>query len=145
MTTKNMTSTETTVRRVYEALSTGDTTLVDEALAVGWEAIPALRSGTGADGWKASIAHLRSVFTDLTVTIEDIVISGDMAAVRSVTQGVHTGELLGIPATGRRVEFRAADFHRIEAGRIVQTWHLEDYFSLLSQLGATVTPTRTGT
>jgi predicted ester cyclase len=131
------TAAETTVRRLYEALSTGDTTLIDEALADDWEAIPAMRTGGGPAGWKAAIAHLRGVFTDLTVTIEDIVVSGDRVAVRAITRGVHTGELLGVPGTGRPVEFRAADFHRLAGGRITATWHLEDYFGLAAQLGLT--------
>jgi predicted ester cyclase len=46
---------------------------------------------------------------------------------------------MGIPATGCEVEFRAFDIHRLEAGKIAQTWHLEDYLGLLNQLGATFT------
>lgn len=126
---------EVIVRRFYEPLSTGDTGVIDEALAPDWEAIPAMRTGPGADGWKASIAHLRGAFTDLTTTIEDVVVSGDLVAVRSVSRGVHTGELLGVPGTGRQIEFRASDFHRLENGRIVRTWHLEDYFGIATQLG----------
>ncbi|MFB7501133.1 ester cyclase [Streptomyces sp. NPDC056161] len=126
--TKSTRQAETVVRRFYEALSTGDTTLVDDALTADWAAVPALRTGPGADGWKAGIAHLRGVFTDLTITIEDVVVSGDLVAVRAVSRGVHTGELLGVPGTGRTVELRAADFHRLVGGRIARTWHLEDYF-----------------
>ncbi|WP_432924212.1 ester cyclase [Microbispora sp. CA-135349] len=129
------TTNEIAVRRFYEALATGDTTLVDEALATGWEAVPAMRTGPGPDGWKKSIDHLRGVFSGLTVTIEHVVESGDMVAVRSVGRGVHAGELLGVEGTGREVEFRASDFHQVIGGRIVRTWHLEDYFGIAHQLG----------
>lgn len=135
MSTDNVTEAETVVRRFYEGLSTGSTTVIDEALTPDWEAIPALRSGPGPDGWKATIAHLRGVFPDLDVTIEDVVVSGDRVAVRSVSRGTHRGELLGVRGTGRVIEFRASDFHRLEGGRIVQTWHLEDYFGIAQQLG----------
>lgn len=135
MTVNSVNQTEATVRRFYEPLSTGDTSVIDEALAPDWEAVPAMRTGPGADGWKASVGHLRGVFTDLTTTIEDVVVSGDLVAVRSVSRGVHTGELLGVPGTGRQVEFRACDFHRLEKGRIARTWHLEDYFGIATQLG----------
>ena len=129
---------ETIVRRMYEPLTTGDTTLVDQALIPDWEAVPPLQAGPGAAGWKATVAHLRAVFTDLTISIEDVVVSGDLVAVRSVSRGTHTGELLGVPGTGRQIEIRAADFHRLAGGRIVQTWHLEDYFGVAVQLGLTV-------
>ncbi|MCA1220274.1 ester cyclase [Streptomyces sp. 8L] len=131
---------EAAVRRFYEALGTGDLALVDEALAQDWEAIPAMRTGPGPDGWKAGITHLRGVFADLSVTIEDVVAAGDRVAVRAVARGVHRGELLGVPGSGREVEFRAADFHRVVDGRIVQSWHLEDYFGLAGQLGLTFSP-----
>lgn len=68
------------------------------------------------------------------------------AAVRSVGRGIHTGQLLGVPATGNQVEFRATDIHRLENGRIAQTWHLEDYFgfgnvwTLAVRLGMTAAP-----
>jgi predicted ester cyclase len=126
---------EIAVRRFYEALSTGDGALVDEALAAGWEAVPPLRTGGGPEGWKASIAHLRGVFSDLTVEIDHVVMNRDMVAVRAVSRGKHTGELLGVGGTGREVEFRAADFHQVVDGRIVRTWHLEDYFSIATQIG----------
>ncbi|MFE9453482.1 ester cyclase [Streptomyces sp. NPDC006739] len=126
---------EIAARRFYEALSTGDGALVDEALATSWEAVPPLRTGGGPEGWKASIAHLRGVFSDLTVEIEHVVVNRDMVAVRAVSHGKHTGELLGVEGTGREVEFRAADFHQMVGGRIVRTWHLEDYFSIATQIG----------
>ncbi len=135
MPTNSIAEPESIARRFYEALNTGDMALVDEALAPDWEAIPALRTGPGAEGWKASIKHLRGVFSDLNVSIEGVVASGDTVAVRSVTRGIHSGELLGVPATGRELEFRASDVHRLENGRIVQTWHLEDYFGIATQLG----------
>ncbi|MEU9651335.1 ester cyclase [Streptomyces sp. NPDC048110] len=126
---------ETVVRRFYEALSTGDSAQVDESLAADWEALPALRAGDGPEGWKASIAHLRGVFSDLTVEIEHVVVNRDMVAVRAVSRGKHTGELLGVEGTGREIEFPAADFHQVVDGRIVRTWHLEDYFSIATQIG----------
>ncbi|MFJ9033723.1 ester cyclase [Streptomyces sp. NPDC102274] len=129
------TNNEIAVRRFYEALATGDTALVDEALATDWEAVPPLRTGSGPEGWKASIAHLRGVFSELTFEIEDVVMNGDMIAVRAVNRAKHTGELLGVEGTGREVEFRAADFHRVVDGRIVRTWHLEDYFGIAHQIG----------
>ncbi len=44
------TEAETIVRRMYEPLTTGDTTLVDQALTPDWEAVPALQAGPGPPG-----------------------------------------------------------------------------------------------
>ncbi|MEW2549574.1 ester cyclase [Streptomyces sp. NPDC047002] len=133
------TDNETAVRRFYEALACGDTELVDGALAPGWEAVPALHTGPGPDGWKKTVEHLSGVLSGLAVTVEHLVASGDMVAVRSVARGLHTGPLLGVEGTGREVELRASDFHQLAGGLIVRTWHLEDYFGLAGRLGLELT------
>jgi steroid delta-isomerase-like uncharacterized protein len=126
---------EATVRRFYEGLTTGDTSIADEVLAPDWEDIPLLPGmPDGREGYRRTVAFVRGAFPDLDVTIQDVVASGDRVAVRSVVRGTHKAEFLGVPATGRRVEFAAFDFHRLEAGRIAQSWHLEDNFGLVNQL-----------
>ncbi|MET9482742.1 ester cyclase [Streptomyces sp. NPDC006638] len=104
-------------------------------LAAEWTAEPPLPVGPGPDEWKGTTGYLRSVLADLTFTIEDIVVDGDRVAVRHVTTGKQVAELLGIPSTGRQVAIRASDYHRIEDGRIVRSWHLEDYYGVVQQLG----------
>lgn len=127
---------EALVRRFYEPLTTGEADLVDEVLTPEWEALPALHAGPGPDGWKATVGYLRSVLDGLSFTIEDVVASGDRVAVRSVTRGTHKAELLGVPATGRQIEIRASDYHQVDGGRIIRSWHLEDYYGVLQQLNA---------
>lgn len=129
----------TVVRQFYATLSTGDLTLVDTVLAPDWEAVPAL-STDGPEGWKATVNYLHAALSDLELVLEDVVVDGDRVAVSSTCRGVHTGELLGVAGTGRKVEFQAIDVHRLEHGRIVWSRHLEDHFSLALQLGLTFTP-----
>jgi predicted ester cyclase len=74
------------------------------------------------------------------VTNEDVLVAGDKAAVRSTIRGTHEGELFGIPGTGQPVEFMAIDIHRLEDGQIVETWHVEDFLSVLFQIGASIQP-----
>lgn len=131
---------DTPVRLFYTALDTGDLALVDRALAPDWEALPALRTGTGPEGWKRSVEHLRAVFGELSVTVEDVVVEGDRVAVRTVNRGIHRGELLGVSGTGRVVEFRATDVHQVENGVVRRTWHLEDYLGIALQLGLQLVP-----
>ena len=135
---------EAALRQFYRALSTGDADLLDEILADDWEDIP-LPPGTqlGRENFKAQgLAWVRTVFPDFVATNEDIIVSADgrKVAVRSVSRGTHTGDLLGIPATGKKVEFWAFDIHHLEDGVIVKTWHLEDFLGVVRQLGAQVLP-----
>jgi predicted ester cyclase len=132
---------EAIVRSFYEPFSTGATSVYDTILAEDWVDHP-LGPGQqpGREGFKPLIEMFRSVFPDLQVINEDVIVCGDKAAVRSAWRGTHQGELLGIPATGRPVEFMTIDIHRVENDQIVETWHIEDFLSVLFQLGASIQP-----
>ena len=131
---------EALARAFYEPFRTGDVSVYDRVLAEDWADHP-LSPGQqpGRAGFAPVIAGFRMVFPDLAVTNEDVLVAGDKVAVRSTIRGTHQRELLGIPATGQAV-FMAIDLHRVAGGQIVETWHIEDYLSLLFQLGATIIP-----
>ncbi|MFI5933840.1 ester cyclase [Actinoplanes sp. NPDC051494] len=128
---------ETLVRRFYAAMTTGDVSDAGDYLAGDWQDVP-LPVGTpaGIDGYRGTVAFLRSAFPDLDARIEDVVVSGDRVAVRVLATGTHRGEILGIAPTGRTVAFRAFDFHQIKDDKIISTWHLEDFLGLRLQLEA---------
>jgi predicted ester cyclase len=50
--------------------------------------------------------------------------------------GTHTGELFGIPPTGRKVRVAQITIERLREGRIVARWQQTDDLSMLRQLGA---------
>lgn len=87
------------------------------------------------NAFKAAIISTRAAFPDLVTTIDDIVIEGDRAAIRWRSSGTHENSLLGVPATGRRVEVSGATFARFEGDRIVEEHVTWDPRELLSALG----------
>jgi steroid delta-isomerase-like uncharacterized protein len=134
---------EATVFRLYEAMNTGDEGVIDEVvtkvLAPDWENQPlAPGASPGAESFRYFVPWLRNVFPDFTIRHEDVVACGDRVAVRSVSSGTHSGDFLGIAATGRKVSYRAYDFHLLEEGRIKRSWHLEDFLTAVQQVGATI-------
>lgn len=54
-----------------------------------------------------------------------------------VMTGTHSGNLMGIPPTGKAVSILWMDMHRIQGGQIVESWHIEDIAGMLQQLGVT--------
>jgi predicted ester cyclase len=54
--------------------------------------------------------------------------------------GTHTGELMGVPPTGKRLEMTGIVIYRIAGGKIVERWAQHDVLGLMQQLG--VIPTR---
>jgi steroid delta-isomerase-like uncharacterized protein len=85
---------------------------------------------------KRFIQMFRQSFPDLIFTIELIVAENDLVAVHLTARGTHLGELRGLPPTGKRVSIGGAAIHRIEQGKIVETYQVVDRLSLREQLGA---------
>lgn len=132
---------EAIVRSFYELFNTGDTSVYETILAEDWVDTP-LGPGQqpGRAGFPPVVTYFRSIFLDLQLTTEEMLVAGDKAAVRSTIRATHEGELFGIPGTGQPVEFMAIDIHHLEDGQIVETWHVEDFLSVLFQIGASIQP-----
>ena len=60
-------------------------------------------------------------------------------AVRWTGTGTHNSELNGIPATGNAVEVAALTVHRMEDGKIAESWTVWDTLGLMQQIGAVPT------
>lgn len=66
--------------------------------------------------------------------ILDIVAKGDRVWCVWRIEGTHTGELFGIPATGRRIEVLEMGAWRFADGLVVEAWFFADEFALVAQL-----------
>lgn len=132
---------EAIARAFYEPFNTGDTAIYEEILAPDWLSQPlAPGQAPGRDGFAPVIAAYRAALPDLRFVNEDVLVAGDKVTVRSTFSGTHQGVLFGIPPTGTRIEVMAIDIHRIAGGRIVESWHVEDWLSAFGQLGITYAP-----
>jgi len=85
--------------------------------------------------WAGYIAGI-----DGSICTEDLVAEGDRVAARWTVEGTHRGELLGIPATGRRFRFNGVSIYRLAEGKIAEQWEQLDRLGLLQQLGALPAP-----
>ncbi len=135
--TDTSTSRQDVVRQFYAIFASGDVSRFDDVLADGWELKPALfgMPGTRA-GESQAIAYLHGVLSDISYTVEEIYDCGDVVACRNTLRGVQRGPFLGLFAPGARIELMTMEFHTVKDGRIVRTWHLEDFFGVQQQLRA---------
>lgn len=62
------------------------------------------------------------MFSDLSIKMLDIFAENDLVATRVLYNGVHSGECMGIPATGKRVSFEALENFKVVNGKIVESW-----------------------
>jgi predicted ester cyclase len=72
---------------------------------------------------------------DLKIVVLDMLQDGNKVTVRSEISGTHKAALMGFPAKGRKLTIQAIDIHELKGGKIVRTWHAEDWLTGLHQLG----------
>lgn len=90
-----------------------------------------------------SIEKAQQVFTqmfaalpDLRVTIQHQVAEGDTVMTHKIFQGTHLGAFMGMAPSGKPVTFGVIDILRLENGKIVEHWAIQDRLGLMQQLGA---------
>ena len=82
-----------------------------------------------------------SALTDIQSEVQDVIASDDLVALRLLVNATHTGNLVGVPATGRGVRWNAVDIYRVnDDGKISEQWAFEDMAAILSQVGAVSLP-----
>lgn len=127
------------IRRAYALFVAGDFNDFDAIFAPDWVDYPPPTGYTGQgpqrDAFKLNIAGFRRAFADPVFSIDDVLPAGDKVTVRWSVVATHAAPLAGVPATGKRVQFRAIDIHRVADGMIAESWHIEDYLGLFLQVG----------
>ena len=99
-----------------------------------------LGTAEGVDNVAALVSGFIAALPDLNATEKDIVAEGDTVAVRYVVEATHQGNLLGIPATGRRVRWEAVDVYRVSNGKIAEEWAADDMLAILVALDVYTPP-----
>mgnify|MGYP001811656732 CR=1 FL=1 len=72
--------------------------------------------------------------------VDQIMVDGDMVAVRAVLHGSHERSYRGFEATGVQVTIPAMHFARIEDGRFVEWWATHDNLAMFEQIGLQLPP-----
>jgi steroid delta-isomerase-like uncharacterized protein len=140
-----MSSTEdnkATVRRyLEEAWNQKNLGILDQLTASDYARyISGQASPLDREGQKQRIASFHQALPYVHLTLEDLIAEGDRVVFRITLRGTHSGTLMGVPPTGKRVTISAIDIARLADGKIVEHWGQMDTFGLLQQLGAISTP-----
>jgi predicted ester cyclase len=84
--------------------------------------------------WNTFQHLLRPALAQLQVVIHDQVAEDDKVTTRKTITGVHTGPLMGIPATGKSVAIDVIDIVRLKEGRYQEHWGVNTLPAVLAQL-----------
>ncbi len=83
-----------------------------------------------------TIANFAKTVPDMKFEIKEILVAGNRVVVRGEVSGTPSGDFFGVPHGGKSFRIAAIDIQTIQDGRIVQTWHLENWLMGLGQLRA---------
>lgn len=97
--------------------------------------LAALGLPDGPEGVRRLLPALRAAFANPKVSVPDMVAEGDRVVARYVFEADHAGELMGVPATGRRVRIPGILVARLREGKVAEYWREEDQWGLLQQIG----------
>jgi predicted ester cyclase len=126
------------VRRYFETIDRGDYDALDQFVVAEYvdhnpPPIPGLAPGLA--GVKQACRYFQQAHPDGRHLIEDQVAEGDKVVTRLTARGTHTGDLLGIAATGRELVTTGIAIHRVTGGKLVEHWAESNLLGLLQQLG----------
>jgi predicted ester cyclase len=110
--------------------------LVDEGLNAGnMDVVDELFTPELVEQQKKGFTAYRSAFPDWREEVVDLVAEEDKVVGRFKCSGTHRGEMMGIAPTGRRMEVDEVYFLRVENGKFVEFWGLEDNLTRMRHLG----------
>jgi predicted ester cyclase len=128
-------------RRYYAFWNTGEEAYAQAALAEDFIDLN-LPDGRpqGPTGPIVASRTFRAAVPDLLVSVEEAWVVGNQVISRLRFTGHFSGRFGDIQGDGRSIQFDAVDIYTIKEGRISTNWHLEDNLTLLTRIGAVVTP-----
>ena len=129
------------LRRFREAVDAGDVNGAVAAFAPdALVHMPGASEPLSRDAFSQMFQGLLSAFPGGKSTIEDLVAEGDKVVSRLTFRGTQTGDLMGIPATGKTVTISETIIDRFADGKIVESWRLFDQMGMMQQLGVIPAP-----
>lgn len=129
------TGNEATVRRIFaEVINEGRIDLVDELFDADFQTVTP-QGRLDRDGFKEYTRTWRAGFPDVWCEVDEVVSEGDRIAWSIRATGTHTGDFMGIPATGNTVDFNSLNIAELRGGRLYRHRVMMDLTKMMAQLG----------
>ncbi len=94
----------------------------------------------GIENYKTLVTNTSNTFSDFNAIIEDVIVKGDKIWCRFSMEGINTGPLGDIPATGKKFHVTGLAITRVVGGKIVEDETFWNVLGFYQQLGFTLTP-----
>jgi len=106
---------------IQQVFNNGNYDVIDDLVAEGFVAHVG-GAEQDRDAFADMVRSYRTSFPDYHCDIDDQIAEGDQVATRWTFTGTHNGQLMGMPATGRRVTVTGVAVDRIANGKLVESW-----------------------
>jgi steroid delta-isomerase-like uncharacterized protein len=127
------------LQRVYAAMRAHD--LAALAALIDSEFVhPIVPDARGPEGFVQVFGMFLAAFPDFGLTVADMIAEGDKVAARGSITGTHTGDYMGIPATGRTIDIGIIEIWQFANGKAIANWVQMDMLSMMQQLGVAPAP-----
>jgi predicted ester cyclase len=110
--------------------------LIRQATATDWVSCRGNDICNSRDEVIAGIGQRLKSVPDLKWEIKDVLVAGNQVTVRGEATGTPAGEFMGAPRTGKSFRVMSIDVHTIEGGKMVRSYHIEDWIGAVRQLTA---------
>ena len=126
------------VRKSFEVVANGDYDEMNTYIADDYlrhcQATPDLTIES-LEAFKEFIRMDRMSIPDQKLDVKMLIAEGDHVAFWATYTGTQTGQMGPFPPTGKLAELDFSGVHRLENGKVVETWVTWDNITILSQLG----------
>jgi predicted ester cyclase len=110
--------------------------LIRQATAADWVSCRGNDVCNSREEVVAGIAQRLKSVPDLKWEIKDVLVAGNQVTVRGEATGTPAGEFMGAPHGGKSFKVMSIDVHTIEGGKMVRSYHIEDWIGAVRQLTA---------
>jgi predicted ester cyclase len=129
-----------TLRRVFSLMDEKDDRSIRQLLAPGFSAVISGGPPMGADEWADMGEMMYAAFADGKHTIDEILEIGDRVVLRGCFTGTHSGEFMGMPATGKKITVTFMNLDRFAGDKLIEHRAELDMAGLMQQLDAIPAP-----
>lgn len=86
------------------------------------------------DAFVGQVGGFGQLIPDLNWAVQEVLQDGNRFVVRSRATGTPNGPFFGVDGQGKSFDILTIDIHTVEDGKVVQTYHVEDWAGALQQL-----------
>jgi len=84
----------------------------------------------------AGIGQRLKAIPDLRWEIKQVLVAGNQVTVRGEATGTPAADFMGVPYTGKSFTLMSIDVHTLEGGKMVRSYHIEDWLGAVRQLSS---------